>query len=406
MSCKIAVGDNSDYPGSDFYKKLNLYQNEAEEMIKRAGEDLLVLKKTKWMPKYSSLILVLAIILNLVLLSVFAYEYFIYWIMCSFIFLMVNPFLLMLPTDFKDLRKIKDYAFSLKITERKKIEEEKALLGEKKEKEALISKEKIKAVSRQRKYLYEFVWNIFFINCQPLAPGFFLLFILSSVFAFSGWFFSGEFAFFPSVVVIIQSAAIIIFYAAIVRVEPYSTGFFSRMTGLRSGFKERYGKGKISGLKFALLAAVFITIAGILFTAAILLPGFTYKSFMSAEGDIQIKAVSFLIVFISQMIFVRFFQGLYSRRLVEDFLNSVVKNTGESIIPAIAQLKAEIAESGTAHDISGDFKERLFALDMEIFKIRAVKIDYRSLFGFFPVCMVNPNVSVLPEIFDRADDKV
>ncbi|MDD3407496.1 MAG: hypothetical protein PHP13_05370 [Methanomicrobium sp.] len=403
---EVSGGHCKDYSGM-----LDDYEAKADEIIKRAEEDLSALNKFLWTPKYSSLILAGAVLINLGLMLYFSNDYFIYWIMCSFVFLMTNPFLLILPTDFKDLRKIKDYAVNLSVFERKEMEEEKALLKDKKEKEAIISKEKIKAVSRRRKYLYEFVWNIFFINCQPLAPGIFLLFALSSVFAFAGWLISGFFGLLPSLVVIIQSLAIIVFYAAIVRVKPYSSGFFSKMTGISSGFKEMYGKDKISGLKFLLAAAVLISVAGILFIAAILLPGFTYTSFMSAEGDIQIRAVSFLIVFISQMIFVRYLQGLYSRRLVESFLNSVIFNTKNSIIPAIAQLKAEQPGSESLDckaesDISDEFNQRLFALNMEIFKIRAVRIDYRSLFGFFPVCMVNPNASVIPEVFDRAEEKV
>ncbi|MDD4127978.1 MAG: hypothetical protein PHV39_09915, partial [Methanomicrobium sp.] len=248
-------------------------QAEAETIISAAEEELKTLNEMKWKLKYTTPILLLAILLNLGFMLIFTWQYFLYWIMSSFIFLMINPFLLMIPTNTDDIKSYINYFRNLRKHEKNSLEEIESLNNaEKKEHKIAEKKEMIKNLSKQRKFLSELGWNLFFINCQPLAPGFLVLFALSSVFALAGWLISGQFNEYSSIIVIVQSFAIIVFYLVIVYVQPYSNGFFVGMLRMHSRFKKRYEISWSQGLKYALAAAVLIIGTGLIFIAAILLP--------------------------------------------------------------------------------------------------------------------------------------
>ncbi len=373
---------------------------EAEKIISTAEDDLRRLNETKWSLKYTSLILVAAIVANLGLLLLFTGQFYLYWIMASFTFLMVNPFLTMLPTDMDDLKSYIGYARDLKNRERKSRDEIESGESSRISDSSIADKtETLKGLSRQRRYLYELGWNLFFMNCQPLAPGFLVLFALSSVFAFAGWVINGEFESYSSIIVIVQSAAIIIFYTAIVHVQPYSRGFFTGMLGVHSRFKERYEEAWSQGLKYALTAVVLVIVTGIIFIAAIFLPGFTYNSFKSAEVDIHIGAGTFALIFLTQMIFVRHLQGKYSRRLVHSLLKSKIETIRGEVLPAVSNLGSGSLSDGVTPQMQDDLEK----INLDLIRHQMLKIDYRSLFGYFPVCLINPDIGAIMNISGKTD---
>ncbi|PKL62348.1 MAG: hypothetical protein CVV31_06575 [Methanomicrobiales archaeon HGW-Methanomicrobiales-2] len=372
-------------------------QAEAEAVIATAERDLKRLQAMKWSLKYTSLILAAVVVINLGLLFAFTWRFYLSWIMAAFIFLMVNPFLLLFPTDLGDLRSYVRYFRDLKIREKMSLDEIRSW-SRPGEGSIADTMEALKGLTRQRNYLYELGWNLFFINCQPLAPGFLVLFALCSVFALAGWMIDGEFEPYSSIIVIVQSAAIIVFYIAIVYVRPYSRGFFAGVLGMPSTFKERYTAAWSQGLKYALTAAVLIIVTGIFFIAAILLPGVTYNSFVSAEADIEIGAGTFALIFLVQMIVVRHLQGNYSGALVRSLLSSRIGTIREEVLPAISDLASASLHDGVTPRMTEDLKR----ISLDITRHRALKIDYASLFGYFPVCMVTPDVGAVMSISGAA----
>jgi len=392
-------GEVLDISPDEFSRYLIQTQAEAEEVIGAAENDLKRLYEMQWSLKYTSFILAAAVLINLGLLLAFTWRFYLSWIMAAFIFLMVNPFLLLLPTDLTDLKSYVRYFRDLKIHERMSLDEIRSW-GSSRIGEGSIADtmETFKGLTRQRNYLYELGWNLFFINCQPLAPGFLVLFALCSVFASAGWMIDGEFESYSSIIVIVQSAAIIVFYIAIVYVRPYSRGFFAGVLGMPSTFKERYTAAWSQGLKYALTAAVLIIVTGIFFIAAILLPGVTYNSFVSAEADIEIGAGTFALIFLMQMIVVRHLQGNYSGALVRSLLSSRIETIREEVLPAISDLASASLHDGVTPRMTEDLKR----ISLDITRHRALKIDYASLFGYFPVCMVTPDVGAVMSISGAA----
>ena len=379
----------------EFSQRLASTRIEAEKVIAAAESDLVTLSRVKWSLEYTSPILGAALLINLGLLVAYTGEYLFYWIMASFLFLMVNPFLLLLPTDTEALKSYIRYLIDLGNRKRTSLEE--IISWERLGKGAAIPAEAIETARRltqQRNSLYELGWNLFFINCQPLAPGFLVLFSLSSIFSLAGWLVNGEFTPHSAVIVTVQSAAIIVFYLAIVYVQPYSRGFFAGILGMQSRIKERYNEAWTKGLKYALTVAVVTTVAGIITIAAIVLPGVTYASFISAEADIELGAGMFALIFLSQMIVVRHLQGGYSRTLVDSLRSARIETIRKDVLQAVENL-APAVRGGT---VTVQMVQDLERITLDLARYRALKIDYASLFGYFPVCMVTPDVGAIMRI--------
>ena len=387
---------------NDFHRKIEEAEAEARKIISKADDEIKSLDDISWKLKFTTPILAAAVLVNIWLGFFYTEEYLLYWIMSSFIFLMVNPFLMMLPTDVDEIKSYIAFIKDLSRRERKSRDEvEGSVSSEKKDFKIADKKKKLKSLTKQKKFFSEFAWNLFFINCQPLTLGFILLFFLSSVFAFAGWIVFREFDMYSSLIVIIQSVSIIAFYVGIAYAQPYSRGFFSGMLGIHTGLKERYESGWTQLLKYVLYSAIIVIGGGLLFVAAILLPGFTFNTFTSAEAELQFRIGLFLIIFLSQIIFVRHLQGAYSRRLVFELLISERELAEKEFLPTLEKLRSESEEGA----VTPEMAEELRVTGMNMLGLEMVSTDYRALFGYFPVCSIVPDMDVIMTIPARLSEE-
>jgi hypothetical protein len=292
---------------------------------------------------------------------------------------MVNPFLMMIPTEKK----------SFKLPGKKKKLNRKEVMEE--------VRAGLSALRFEKKILSEMVWNLFFINCHPLVPGFLLLFLGSIFFAVAGYF-TGAFEYTSSLIIIIQSLAIILFYVGIMLVKPYSSGYFSGLLGVRVAVRQRYMAGWIPVLKYILLISITAVIAGTLIIFALLLPGMSLGRVMGIE-DVDIKVVMFLLIFASQIILVRFLQGGYSKKLVTGFMSYKIEVFKKGFLESLNNIP-ETPEGLTEEEIS-KYCEIMETIETASVKIRFLKTDHHHFFGYFPVCMIIPDIALILEITEK-----
>jgi hypothetical protein len=188
--------------------------DEMQAEIIDTDQKILEYKKTHGAGKYAHVLIFVAFIMN-VIFFIELPNYSLFWVVSSFLLLMFNPIILMLPTEKADL------AFPSG-----KGEEMGSFTGLLRDAAASAGT----AVMRERKLYAESLWNLFFINCQPIAPGFILLFSISIILAVVGLV-TGFFELRSAVILLVQSLAIIGFYLGIMKIKPYSPGFFLRSYG-------------------------------------------------------------------------------------------------------------------------------------------------------------------------------
>lgn len=327
--------------------------------------------------KYTTLIIALAIMALIVVFLRSPVNFFIYWLVSSFVFLIVNPFIFLLPTGReRGVESVKNEEFSAR-----------GIYND--------LKDSMKVIKKEKKLFVEFGWKLFFVNCQPLAPGFIGIFFASMIFG-TLLFTCDIFDKYTYATLIVQCFAIIVFYAGIWFVRPYSDEFMSNLLGLRVRAKENYRSGIVTFFKYILVVAVFAAVGGVVMLLALLLPGFTLGRIIEDGSEMEFKLLFFVVVFVSQVILVRYIQGSSSRRIVENFLR-VKQLYLEKLRGTV--YSAEPSGSGDDEDIDPETVDILISVERSALEMNLFRTDYHNFAGYFPVCLISPNIKMLLKLY-------
>ena len=357
-------------------RKVKLLEQIDEESVK-VQEEIENLSLFSLKLRYTTLIIALAVIALIVVFIQSPVNFFIYWLISSFVFLMFNPFIFLLPTGReRGVESAKNKDFSAR---------------------GIISdlKGSMKVVKKEKKFFAEFGWKLFFINCQPLAPGFIGIFLLSMIFGAMLYFWN-IFDRFTFGMLLVQCFAIIVFYTGIWFVKPYSDEFLSYLLGLKVRAKKSYHTGFLTFFKYIMIIAVLAAVAGVVMLLALLLPGFTLGRILEDGSEEEFKIIFFVIVLISQVILVRYIQGGSSRRIVENFLRLKLL-----FLEKLRSKMSSIEPEGLGDDdgIDPEDSELLISAERSALEMNLLRTDYHNFGGYFPVCLISPNTKMLLKLY-------
>jgi hypothetical protein len=337
---------------------------EAEEELRRELQDQEDLVTTD-SRVFISLSLVLGgLTLNAILFRLLP-NYMFYWIAASFYLIVLNPFILLIPstgTPEKQSRRARgDIRNIIHVIREAGIGRHKTVFG-------------------------RIFWNIFFINNKPLAIGFALIYGIDVIFAVQTGFFMARpiLGGFDAALVVYQSVALIIFYLGILVLRPYKMDFFASLRTMnqkiRIGLKRTW--------KVIIVIAGFTSLITVLVVTATILPGFTLGQITSAHEYITREGLLPIIgIFFTQVMFLRFFQGVHSRLMLielsrkkEHLLREHILYGPEGEPPADA---AADSPAGYEH------KRRIFTV------VKMYDQSEQSFFGLFPVFMIVPDLTII-----------
>ncbi|MDD2786993.1 hypothetical protein, partial [Methanoculleus sp.] len=319
--------------------------------------------------------ILVAVLANLFFLLVFP-RFMLYWIVSSFILYMVNPFILMIPTGSGKM----------------------AFRGRETAGEIVRSIREAGGVSyllgREGRTFGKVFWDTFFINSQPLAAGFGLLFGINILFAFfSGWV-AGSLKPGAAALITLQSLAIILFYAGIWHVKPYTTDFFLSLDGMRTNLQEKIRAGWRAAMRVILLVTALGAASGILAVSAIFLPGMTLSTFLASVNlALGWGLLPLFAIFASQVVIVRYLQGTYSRELflqVGGYKVHVLRDEILNRLTTVPRVPEEIQSTGHLADLVAE----LSRMQSDYRRMQMYTAEYHSIFGFFPVYLVLPEIPV------------
>jgi len=296
-------------------------------------------------------------------------DYFLAWIASSFYMYMAYPLLLIIgpgaPKDlFPSAGTIKEHIHSI------------GSLG----------------IFRNRETLWTIFLNLFFINCRPLFLGYALIYSVAILFAFFGGFFVHHLDPVIILLVVLQSLAIIIFYAVIWRLRPYSAGIHETIEGL----KRRIGRNEHPVWLGFIVLSTLLSALGIIAVTALLLPGFTLSTLL-AGGELTefSDTLGILSIFVLQYFILRFIHGYSSRFLERELSARKVENLEDRLLPALADLSHQAA-TATTEDIT-----QLEETYTDIMSYYLTSVMYRSenhnLIGSFPVFLVHPDLDLIKD---------
>lgn len=236
--------------------------------------------------------------------------------------------------------------------------------------------------------------NAFFINCRPLFFGFLFLFSLDIVIILLLYRIG---AFSPSHmwIVLFQSAAIIVFYFLVWRLEPYSTEFVSDVSGVKAHLIKRHiPESVVSFLFIAGTALALISIISTIF----LLPGVTVNNVLSlAEFDeLGHEAVAIATVLVPLYFIFRYLHGITSR----DLLLKFSQNKTERLLEQEQLIKGGDTGEGSAAPSRELSEEALSNATEILLEAQIYQVVKKTIFGTFPVYIVNPDFK---KVLSRGD---
>jgi len=222
--------------------------------------------------------------------------------------------------------------------------------------------------------------NTFFMNSRTLTFGIGLIFSIDIVFTLIAYTagLPPDIALF----VIIQSAVIIAFYTLVWKVEPFTEEFAKSIDLVR----RRLCRGLPDRIISLLLLAGFLIVIFVFLTTIILLPGITLNAFLTESGLTKL-AHMFLpvgVLAISQYFIIRSIHGKTSRIMAERLMDY-----REKVLRSLAQ---DIGDTMTGS--AGD-AERRYEATSRLLESRIYQIKRNSLFGTFPVYVVDLDFSVM-----------
>jgi hypothetical protein len=231
--------------------------------------------------------------------------------------------------------------------------------------------------------------DIFFINSRTLFYGFSVIFSADLLFAFAGYF-SGDFSTITVLVILFQVLCILVFYFCVWKFEPYSIRFHRDVTAIRGKLVAgKYSQRLVSSL-FG-IAAVFVLF--VIIATIILLPGVTVKTLLSLTGfnNLSNPVILLGILLGSQYFIVRFFHGMSSARMAEQFSETNMFHLQSAQVRQHAELSLE---DGPEADF-GRSADALREAAGVLLEQKMFKVDVRTIGGAFPVFIVNPDFSVI-----------
>jgi len=319
------------------------------------------------------LTIVFLVALFLVNLPIFlTYEsYLPIWIISSFALIMVVWFLVLLPT-------------SMKQTEE----------SEKKDKE---KKEKggLSGLKENKKTLFNVLWNIFFINCQPLAPGVIILQLLNIILVVYGQYYTDLFSQTIAGLVIFQAVMIIAFYGGVTFFKPWTVSFLRKMILLSKDSKEKWHAGMRGILRVILFFAAIAVGVALVMIVAILFPGMTLSNFIEALGENwQTNFLLFLLTLATQFFLIRYLQGISSVEMMKGVATHRIDVLEREVLPNINWM-LEGSDPDKFEALEGEATDDETRLKQNYLITRVWEYGKHDFFGIMPVFLIAPNTKLI-----------
>jgi hypothetical protein len=234
--------------------------------------------------------------------------------------------------------------------------------------------------------------DAFYINSRALFGGFLFIFSCDLVFAATA-FFQKMFAPFTMLVILFQSLAILAFYFIVWKFEPYSAGFRQDIAGIKEVLiSRRYPPWVITFL----FGTAAVTVLLVILSTIILLPGFTVKTLLTHTGLEQAGHLASLLcsLFASQYFIVRFIHGISSARMASEFSDAKIFN----LQAAGTVRNPEQALSDGSDVLQGPSADAVCRAAGALLDSKIYRIERRTIYGAFPVYIVNPDLSVILDV--------
>jgi hypothetical protein len=229
--------------------------------------------------------------------------------------------------------------------------------------------------------------NAFFINCRPLFYGFALIFTIDIILVIEMTA-NGILTPSHSGIILFQSAAIILFYFLVWKLEPYTIEFFSDVSGVKEHLINKKIPESVVSFLFLLGAALALIV---IVSTIILLPGVTVNNVLSVSEfkELEHFFLAIGVVIVTLYFIMRYIHGITSR----DLLTRFTDDKTECFIRQIEITGHPVRFPSDDECPNGPGVSALCRAAELLLEAQIYQIDKKTLFGTFPVYIVNPDFS-------------
>ena len=215
---------------------------------------------------------------------------------------------------------------------------------------------------KKRKLAIEIGLTVLLGGVLPLSLSFTIIFGLGMFFALYFGFFTHIIA--PETIdfIVIQITLIMMFYAMMLIIKPQAQGITKIGRKFRKKLEMARSKGKAPYFVVVLTMIGVICVAGVLVFGAMLLPGFLLPPLwedLNLFSTIDIPMI--ILVFVIQLVVMRHFQGIISRRLAVKRLRNRLLDFKNTVLAKLNEL-ATVPEGEKKEAILEDLKSRYYSI--------------------------------------------
>ena len=184
---------------------------------------------------------------------------------------------------------------------------------------------------------------------------------------------------------VVQIVFIILFYLLMVFIEPQAQGITKIAISFKEKFEQARDKGKKAYFLIVMTAIGLIAVAGVLVIGAMLLPGFILPSFFDDLSHLPSVDISLIIlVFVSQLIIMRHFQGIMSRWMAINLLKNRINDLEQQVLVKLAVLETAPNDAGIIASLK--------YLKKKYYSIVIYDVIQQDIFGYSPIYLVGPRL--------------
>jgi hypothetical protein len=253
----------------------------------------------------------------------------------------------------------------------------------------VINKEKrwlaVRLLLTKKKLAIEIGLTILLGGLVPLSLGFSIILGLALFFAVYFGILVHIIAGQAVLLIVVQIAFIILFYLLMVVIEPQAQGITKIAISFKEKFEAAQEKGKKAYFLIVMAMIGLIAVAGVLVIGAMLLPGFFLPSFfedLSIFPSVDISLI--ILVFVSQLIIMRHFQGIMSRWMAINLFKNRINDLEKQVLVKLAVL--EMAPNDP------NITASLRYLKKKYYSIVIYDIIQQDIFGYSPIYLVGPRL--------------
>jgi hypothetical protein len=192
--------------------------------------------------------------------------------------------------------------------------------------------------------------------------------------------------------ILFQMSIIMVTFVIMIFLRPHERGLVKTVRRIKGGYISAIGRGRFAAYLVLAMGGIVVALIGIIFVVSMFAPGGTWQAIWDKLQENGFRNL-FLLVFvlITELVLLRHFQGISSKRMVVQYLRNRMHTIEETVVAPLDKAISQAKASGATTLADGVLDE----VKTNYYSIVIYDVYEHNLFGFSRVFVVGPRVTLL-----------